>query len=91
MFTGNTLSVSGTVALVLIPPGACSLAVSATAATVYLGSGSILTVSNGFPLPSSGVPVTLPAAYPTSKGGPLYAFYPGGGTVSVSYWLSTDQ
>jgi hypothetical protein len=92
MIDVSTVPVTGTVPLLTVPPGACSLMFCSTAASViYLGLGTPFTVTNGFPLPGGGTPITMPAGQPTSKGAQIYAFLPGGGTANVAYWLSTSQ
>ena len=79
-------------ALFAVPPGPCTilLANAGTAATAYVGLGTGLSASNGFPVPSGLVPpVTIPG-YQGSQGGPLYAVA-GAGTAVLAWVISTPS
>lgn len=85
MITPGQVAVSGTVALVTVPPGPSSVVLSA-AGTIYVGDSTAVTTANGAAVTSS--PVTL-AAYPGSSGTTLYATC--AGTVAAFCWLVTSR
>jgi hypothetical protein len=59
-------------ALMTVPPGPCTVTFSNTGANTVFVGGSQVTVSNGFGIPSGGVPVTLRQDQGTA-GTPLFA------------------
>lgn len=73
-----------------VPAGPCTilLANAGTAALVYVGMGTNVATTNGFPVSSGAVsPVVIPV-YPGSAGGALYAVT-ASGSASVS-WMVTS-
>jgi len=86
LLTGQ-VQVSGTVPLVLVPPGAGRLMLAAVSGTAYVGPGSTVTTTSGFPV------TTVPFGVPTftdSAGRQLYATNgTTAATVSVGWFLST--
>jgi hypothetical protein len=74
-------------ALCAVPPGPCAVTVTnaATAATVYLGTGSAPTTTTGAPVPA-GQAVTV-HGYPGSRGASLYAV--AGATATVGVFISS--
>jgi hypothetical protein len=81
---------AGTVSSVLtrVPPGPCMVMLSnaGTASPVYVGAGSAVTVTNGFPLPS-GAPVAF-AGYAGSGAIPLSVIC-SSGSASVGFFISS--
>lgn len=85
MLTGGQKAVSGTVAVCLVPPGPGVLALMPIAGgSVFVGFGSGVSTSNGFPVPSGGITLPLQSA---GGGGSLYATV-SSGTVSLSWIVS---
>jgi hypothetical protein len=70
-----------------IPPGAASVILYSTSATVYLGMSTAVTASNGFNAPSYPAPFR---AFGSSKGGTVYGWNSGAGTVTVNFIVSTE-
>jgi hypothetical protein len=77
-------------ALFAVPPGPCTilLANAGTAATAYVGLGTGLSASNGFPVPSGLVPPVAFPGYAGASGGTLYGLS-GSGTTSVAWIVSS--
>lgn len=83
--TAGQVQVSGTVPVVIVPPGGAALVLATVSGTAYVGPGSLVTTSTGFPV------TTTPFAVPTftdSAGTRLYATVTSG-TVSLGFFLST--
>ncbi len=90
MITSGQGSVSATASrLCPIPPGPASLLLSnaGTASPVYVGPGTGVTTTNGFPVPASVVPVVIPV-FAGSQGGSLYAVTASG--FAYVGWLITN-
>lgn len=62
----------------VMPPGPCAVVLSnlSTANTVYVGIGTAVTATNGFPITPTTSPVTIPG-FNGSAGGSLYALASG--------------
>jgi hypothetical protein len=86
ILTGQ-LAVAGTVSLLTMPPGGGSLVLATVSGTAYVGPGSALTTSNGFPV------TTAPFAVPTFTDSSATRLYATTGstasTVSVGWLIST--
>lgn len=90
MITSGQGTVGATAArLCPIPPGPASLLLSnlGTASPVYVGPGTGVTTTNGFPVPSGVVPVVIPL-YTGSQAGNLYAIT-ASGAANVG-WIVTS-
>jgi hypothetical protein len=72
-----------------IPPGPASLLLSnlGTASPVYVGAGTNLSTTNGFPVPSGVVPVVIPL-YAGGQAQTLYAVT-ASGAASIG-WIVTS-
>jgi hypothetical protein len=90
VITSGQGSVGATaVRLCAIPPGPACLQVSnlGTASPVYVGPGTNVSSTNGFPVPSGVLPVVLPL-YAGSAAGTLYAVT-ASGSANVG-WIVTS-
>lgn len=85
--TGQS-AVTGTVPIFTVPPGAANITLATSTGTLYVGSGTALTATNGFPV--STYPVNVPC-FPTSEGEKFYATTGGSSTVAVGWMISTAQ
>lgn len=84
LITGQ-VQVSGTVSVVSTPPGAGALVLATTSGTVFVGPGSTVTTTNGFPVSAS--PFAVPT-FSDSAGRQLWATV-SSGTVALGWFLST--
>lgn len=85
MIITGSASVAGTVPLVTVPPGPCSLTLTA-AGTAFIGTSGSVSTTNGYPVTSN--PVTVPG-FDSSRGGTVYAT--AAGTVTTGWLLSTPE
>lgn len=93
MITSGAATAVGSVtaaSFIRVPPGPATLllANSGTAATVYAGAGTNVTVAGGFPVAAGAVsPVTVPV-YAGAPGG-TWSVVTAAGTASVA-WIVSD-
>ncbi len=90
--TTPPLTAGAATPLTAVPPGPCELTISnVSGVTVYLGTSTTVTVTNGFPLPNNAPPVKI-TVFRGSGGGTLYAIA-GAGSVTggVGVIVSTDH
>lgn len=85
MIISGAVAVAGTVALLSVPTGPCSLTLTA-AGTVYIGTSALVSPSIGFPLGSAPVMVQ---GFEGSRGSQLFAT--AAGTVTTAWILSTPE
>lgn len=91
MITNGQKTVAGTALSVLVlPAGAWNVALAnaGTAATAFVGMGTGVTSTTGFPLPSGLVSPVVFQGYPGGPSGTLFAIS-GAGTANVAWILST--
>ena len=78
-----------TASLFRVPPGPCCVLLSnaGTAATLYVGAGTGVTTTNGFPITSGVPPVVLPvyAGCPAT----VMSVVASGGTANSLAWIVT--
>jgi hypothetical protein len=79
------VQVSGTVPVVLVPPGGGHLVLATVSGTAYVGLGSFVSTSSGFPVTTAPFAV---ATFTDSAGTRLYATVTSG-TVALGWFLST--
>ncbi|HLI39602.1 MAG TPA: hypothetical protein VKV80_20015 [Streptosporangiaceae bacterium] len=80
-------------ALCLIPPGACSVVLTATGGTAVVGptpaSGQVLGPGNGLQVVPGAAPTSF-STFPGSRGTGLSFVSSAAATVTVSYLISTE-
>jgi hypothetical protein len=79
-----------TLSLIHVPPGPCTvlLANAGTAPTVYVGSGTAVTVAGGFPVPSGLVPPVVIPVYAGCAATPMSVVC-SSGSASLA-WIVTS-
>lgn len=82
-------AVAGTKQIFTIPPGACSVTFysASTAGTLYMGTSSNLSASNGYAVPTA--PTTF-KAFSSSQGANVYGLNSTAGTIAINYIISTE-
>jgi hypothetical protein len=82
---------TNSVALVVVPPGPCTVTiVNGGSVTAWVSAGTgVATTSNGLPIPA-GAQVAV-NAYQGSLGSPLQVISPGGTNTSLGYMISTAK
>jgi hypothetical protein len=87
--TGRVNAGTGSVALVVVPPGPCQVTIfNAGSITAWVAAGTAAaTTSNAMPI-SAGAQVAI-AAFAGSAGSALQVISPGGTNTSLGYTLST--
>jgi len=81
-------AIAGTVPAFTVPPGACSITFWSNAATtLYLGTGKVLTASNGYAV--STYPTTV-NAYSGSAGATVYGLNTAATTLAVNWIVSSE-
>ena len=77
--------VSGTVAVLSVPAGPCSLTLSTSGGTAYIGTSGSVSTANGFGLAAYPIEIN---AYEGSRACTVFATV-AGGTVVTNWLLST--
>ncbi len=96
ILTGQTASASTAASLLCtIPPGACSVVLTATGGTASVGptpgTGQSLLISNGLQVVPGAAPTSF-VAFPGSRGTSLsFASATTAATATVSYLISTES
>lgn len=88
--SGQGTAGAAAVRLLTVPAGPCSLLISnaGTASPVYVGMGTGVTTTNGFPVPSGALSPTVIPVYAGSAGG-VMSVVCASGSASVSWLVSS--
>lgn len=92
MIISEQVPVAGTAVVCRVPPGACTITfvgAPSGGGTVYLGMSTAVTATTGVPV-YPGAIIPIPGGFATSNGTTIYGV-PSSGTVSIGYFLATDN
>lgn len=89
IITGQVLPTGSAQPLTTVPPGVNQITISnVSGETIYLGTSSSVSATNGFAIPNNAPPVTF-TTWPASKGANLYIIGAASETAAVSFLIST--